>query len=470
MKRTTGRTTGISAWLRRNGFAVVGGAVGLGGIVWFQARGAGWHWYATLAVGILTFKLVASASYRQPRHVGYDPGTVAVIVPVLNEDPATWRSCLRSLVEQSRVPDEIWVIDDGSDTDESYRIAEAELHDQPGARVHRLVRNRGKRFAQAWALERSAAQVFVTVDSDTVVEHDAIAAGISSFANRRVRGVTGNVRVLNHSKNLLTRLIDLRYANAFLFDRAAYSAFGSVLCACGSLSFWRRDVLIDNLDDYTSQQFLGVTVPYGDDRRLTNYALTRGRVLFQEDAVAHTLVPERFGHFLRQQMRWNKSFFRETLWTLRNLGPRTWAWWFALTELVMWTGVPVVVLGITLVRMTTSGGLPAYLFLAYLALMAYIRSLRYVGSPGRALYYEVGVFLLAPLYGILQLGLLVPLRVASLLTLRGASWGTRSAVEVRLSAAEGMSHTTSASPPLAGPCAVRGDYVTPRVRTLQPTR
>ena len=31
-----------------------------------------------------------------------------------------------------------------------------------------------------------------------------------------------------------------------------------------------------------------------------------------------TAVPERLNHYLRQQSRWNRSFFRETLWCLRT--------------------------------------------------------------------------------------------------------------------------------------------------------
>jgi hypothetical protein len=55
------------------------------------------------------------------------------------------------------------------------------------------------------------------------------------------------------------------------------------------------------MPDFLSQTFLGVPAIFGDDRRLTNYVLLQGKVVFQETAVAWTAVPQRLGHFARQQ-------------------------------------------------------------------------------------------------------------------------------------------------------------------------
>ncbi len=50
------------------------------------------------------------------------------------------------------------------------------------------------------------------------------------------------------------------------------------------------------MPDFLSQTFLGVPAIFGDDRRLTNYALLEGKVVFQQTAVAWTAVPQRLGH------------------------------------------------------------------------------------------------------------------------------------------------------------------------------
>src|SRR5262249_45363353 len=144
----------------------------------------------------------------------------------------------------------------------------------------RLPENVGKRDALATGFRADTdADIFLCVDSDTVLDRDAIAAGLRPFTDERTTGVAGFVSAQNWSRNVLTRLIDLRYVAAFLAERAAYSFFGAVLCCCGSLAFYRADVVRANLDDFVDQRFLGRVATYGDDRRLTNYALRSGRVV-----------------------------------------------------------------------------------------------------------------------------------------------------------------------------------------------
>lgn len=60
--------------------------------------------------------------------------------------------------------------------------------------------------------------------SDTVLAEDALHEALKPFAEARVTVVTGLVLALSRRRNLLTRLTDLRYANSFLFERAAYSS------------------------------------------------------------------------------------------------------------------------------------------------------------------------------------------------------------------------------------------------------
>ena len=410
-------------------------AVAFGGVVAITAMtGGGIRHYGFIALGYLTVKLALSGRYRP--HAGdssVDGFSIAAIVPVYNEDPDAFERCLDSLLAQSRAFSEIWVIDDGSSSRACRNVAQRVLAGVAGARVHAFKTNKGKREAQAYAFRRSTADVFCTIDSDTVLDVNAVAEGVKPFANPKITAVTGNVRALNHRKNLLTKLIDLRYANAFLYERAAYSMLGSVLCACGSLSFWRSDVIKDNLDDFVSQTFLGIPVQYGDDRRLTNYALQRGKVVVQDSSVAFTVVPERVTHFVRQQLRWNKSFFRETLWVLRNFSPRRWVWWLSLAEIVVWAALSAGIVMATVVTPLLTGRLAVLYYLSYVAIMSYARSVKYLGASEASWTYQLYVFALSPVYAAMHVGLLIPLRVWSLCTLRQKGWGTRGTVEVALS-------------------------------------
>lgn len=390
--------------------------------------------YGAAALAYLAAKLALSLAYR-PSDI--EPGPVdgvAVILPFYNEDEAILRASLASILAQSRPADAIVVVDDGSASTACFEMAREMLagSSHPGAIVHRLSSNCGKRHAQAWAVRRIRSEIIITVDSDTVLDRDAFREGLRPFGDPEVQGVTGNVQVLNEGTNLLTHLTSVRYANAFLWERAAYSVAGAVLCACGSLSFWRRGVLADNLTDYTSQRFAGVSVMFGDDRRLTNYALTRGRVQFQDSAVAYTTVPERLHHYVRQQTRWNKSFFRETLWALRRFRPWSRVGLFSLGEIGLWCVFTLSLVGLVIVYPLWVGQLPSAWLLVFLSLMAYARSVRYLGSQRTPMRRQIGIYLLAPLYGLMHICLLTPIRVWSLLTLRRAGWGTRSRVEVTL--------------------------------------
>lgn len=393
-------------------------------------------------IGLLFLAVKLLLSSRRPAPPRADRSVdslrVVVLVPMYNEDPEIVRRSVRSLLSQTRVPDRIHVIDDGSSSTDAFDAVKDEVRDErTRVRLSRHRFNLGKRDALATAaqMERDA-DIFVTVDSDTVLDPGAIAALVGTFCDERVMGATALVRVLNRDRNVLTRLIDLRYANAFLLDRGFQSAFGSVLCACGSLAAWRSEVVLDNLYDFVHQRFLGQRCTYGDDRRLTNYALTRGNVVLVPDALAYTAAPERLGHYLRQQIRWSRSFIRESLWAVIRLPLNRPAVWLSLAELSSWVVLTAMLL-LTLVvtpalgakvTLTTCGA-----YVAFTALIAWLRSVRWFDAttPGERRPEQLTTFALAPLYAILHVFLLLPLRFVALATLRTTSWGTRKVVEVR---------------------------------------
>ncbi len=224
----------------------------------------------------------------------------------------------------------------------------------------------------------------------------------------------------NAATNLLTRLVDLRYWVAFSQERASHALFGAVLCCSGPMSMYRRRVLRTVWSRYAGQVFRGVPCTYGDDRHLTNLVLGEGwRTAFAPYAGCITSAPTTVPAYLRQQLRWNKSYYRELLWTLAFL-PRL-------------SRVMAVEVGVQAL-------LPFLLVLALLAALG--RSL--VEGPEVLVRYAVVVavmavlhclfalvrtrdprFLLFIAYGFLHAGLLVPVRVRALLTLDDNAWGTR---------------------------------------------
>ena len=367
---------------------------------------------------------------------------LTIVMPMHNEDPEFAVAAVMSMLAQSRPPNHLHVIDDDS-TDggaaaDAVAAALRRNADPSAWTLTRLRENLGKRAALAVGFRFDvAADIFLCVDSDTVLDPRAIEAGLRPFSDPRTSGVAGFVSAHNWSRNVLTRLIDLRYVSAFLAERAAYSFFGAVLCCCGSLAFYRADVVRANLEDFLDQRFLGRVATYGDDRRLTNYALRSGRVVLCASARASTAVPERFGHYVRQQVRWNKSFIRESLWVLGTFPLSANAFWLTLCEVFTWIVVTALFVFTLAIWPLTNSNRALLPFVAFIALAAYARNAVYLHDNRRSLRPRdrIAIFALAPLYGVLHLVVLSPLRFWSIATLRRTRWGTRQRVEVRYSAA-----------------------------------
>jgi hyaluronan synthase len=395
-------------------------------------------WYGTAVVFLIGAKLILSLLARPARDTPESRSTlrrayVAGIITCRNEDVTVFTLCLNAILTSTRLPNALTVVDDASSDPACGQVAYRyyEMFRAAGVdyAVLTLSENRGKRAGLAAGFARNwDADIYLCIDSDTIIAPNAVENALKPFARHRVHAVTGCVLAANRSRNLLTRLIDLRYAYAFLGERAAYSVMGSVLCACGSLALYRGITVRKYLDDFLSQHFLGRKCTYGDDRRLTYYCLREGQVVLAPDAVAWTLVPERMGHFLRQQLRWSKSFFRESLIMLGRMPPGRICWWLSLVEICSWCGFTSALIFSLAVRPAITGHFAGLTYLIAVLLLSYARSGHYAEAehPGLSWRSRWGTLLLAPLYGIIHMTLLLPLRLVALATLRDNSWGTRS--------------------------------------------
>jgi hyaluronan synthase len=343
-----------------------------------------------------------------------------VVVPVYNEDLQVVLDCLRAVDRQDYPRVEALVVDDGSlNREDLLEILEQFSSDR--FRVL-LKANTGKRHSQHAVLERARGEIVVTVDSDTLLDRNAISRIVEPFADPEIGAVTGDVRAENLSSNLLTRLIGYRYWTAFHQERAAQSLFAVVMCCSGPFSAYRREVLETVKDEYVTQRFLGETCTFGDDRHLTNLFLAAGtKVRFHARARCSTFVPTTLRQYVKQQVRWNKSFYREMLWTLRFAHRRHIYLGF---DLLLQAALPfmlVVALGSVLYQAMASG--PAHLA-NYLVLLVAI-------ALGRAMYGLVRTrdpgFLLFVVYGFIHVLVLMPVRLYALATLKRTGWGTRTA-------------------------------------------
>lgn len=395
-------------------------------------------WYGIAVFSVLLIKLLLSLRPRRPRALQRAaPGmnnNLHAIITLYNEDPGMIDRCLSSLLRQTVRPAQVTVVDDGSHTLDALQVVRGyvEIFRAAGMDlwITQFPQNLGKRHGLAHGFNRWEADVYLCIDSDTVLEPDAVACLMPEFDDPDVHSVTGLVLAHNRSRNLLTRLIDMRYQCAFLGERVAYSRFGSVLCACGSLVAYRGWVVRQHLEDFITQRFLGAECTYGDDRRLTYYALTEGKSVIQPAACAYTDVPSTLRKYLSQQLRWTKSFIRESVLLALKFRVRKAYWWLNLLELATWcaftSGLIVAVASAGVGAAANWEILGAYA--VYVSGASYVRSLHYLRradlpTPPLDRYLT---FLAAPAYALMNLTLLLPLRLYALVTLRRNGWGTRS--------------------------------------------
>src|SRR5665213_2251069 len=269
--------------------------------------------YSVCVASYILSRFLFSLFYRSKPDAGIEP-PIAIVMPGFNEQEAIADS-LRSLLALSYPPEklELIAVNDGS-TDgtlaEMQRVAE---ESSGRVRVIDFPENRGKRAAMAAGIRASVAEVIVFVDSDSVVEPDALRRLVQPLADPRIGAVCGHANVLNVRATWLTRMQAVRYFVAFRVVKAAESVFNAVTCCSGCFSAYRREAILPRMEWWESQRFLGVESTFGDDRSLTNCVLRDWRIVYEKRAVSHTIVPSTFRAFVTQQTRWKRSWTRESL-------------------------------------------------------------------------------------------------------------------------------------------------------------
>ncbi|MBB4380295.1 chitooligosaccharide synthase NodC [Bradyrhizobium sp. SBR1B] len=351
--------------------------------------------------------------------------TVDVIVPCFNEDPNTLVECLESIARQDYAGKlQVYVVDDGSANCDVVAPVHQLFASDPRFNIILLARNVGKRKAQIAAIRSSSGDLVLNVDSDTILAADVVTKLVLKMHDQAVGAAMGQLIASNRDQTWLTRLIDMEYWLACNEERAAQARFGAVMCCCGPCAMYRRSALNLLLDQYEAQFFRGKPSDFGEDRHLTILMLKAGfRTEYVPDAIAATVVPHSLRPYLRQQLRWARSTFRDTFLALRllpeldgyltldvigqNLGPILLAIssLAALAQLLIggsipwWTGLTIAAM--TMVRCSVA------------AVRA--RELRFVGF---AFHTPINIFLL------------LPLKAYALCTLSNSDWLSRKVTDV----------------------------------------
>ena len=242
--------------------------------------------------------------------------TCTVIVPAYNEGKLVYQTLLS--IANSDFPTQklqILAIDDGSKDDTWYWMNQAKKELGDRVTIYQQPDNKGKRHALYRGFNLGTGEIFVTIDSDSIIKPDTLRNMVSPFVvDENCGAVAGNVRVLNHKKAILPKMLNVSFVMSFEFVRSAESQLGSVLCTPGALAAYRSSSVFKCLPEWIEQTFMGQPSDIGEDRAMTNMILKQGqKVLFQRNALVLTDVPEKYKGLYKMFIRWGRSNVRENL-------------------------------------------------------------------------------------------------------------------------------------------------------------
>jgi len=259
---------------------------------------------------------------------------VTIMVAAFNEEDFI-DDCLSSLRNQSYPNFEVIVVNDAS-TDATKNIL-ANYATDDRFKIINLETNVGKKKALGAAILEARGTVFVFTDSDSVIESRAVERVVDIFKTQpNIGAISGHTRAYNADTNLLTRIQDTWYEGQFSIRKAYESSFGAVSCVSGPLAAFRRAAVFNLIPLWINDTFLGSEFKFATDRGKTALVLGSKRfhplvrrlypdspflasetylphdwqVVYSQSARALTNVPDSFGSFLKQQIRWKKSFVR----------------------------------------------------------------------------------------------------------------------------------------------------------------
>lgn len=277
---------------------------------------------------------------------------MSILVPAYNEEPVIVDS-VRALLAARYPLHEVLVVNDGSkdatlaELIRAYalvpvaRVPRANLPTEDVVQVYqcpfdeRLVvvdkRNGGKADAINAALNYARYPLFCTIDSDTIIDDDALLRLVRPFQDEPETVACGGVvRIVNGSVVEDGRVVDVRtphglleniqiveYLRAFLAGRAGWARLNALMIISGAFGVFRREIVVaaGGYDRNTVGEDAELVV------RLHRYCRDHEipyRVQFLADPVCWTQAPFDRRVLARQRDRWHRGLL-ELLWKHRGM-------------------------------------------------------------------------------------------------------------------------------------------------------
>lgn len=251
--------------------------------------------------------------------------------------------------------------------------------------------------------------IVMALDGDTSFDRDMVRRAVARFRDPGIVAVAGTLRVRNVRRNLLTRLQALDYLLFRQFVRTGLGEFNIVNNIPGAHGIFRAAFLrVVGGWDTGSAEDVDLAL------RIKKYFHRRPdlRIASDPHVISHTDVPERWGDFLRQRLRWEGDpaylYLRKHL---NSLSPAIMGWrnflfcmWYGLTFQITMPLLLILSLLYLLLFTTMEIG-SLILLLAYglylaIAAMLYVLHLLLVSERRRE---DMRLFWLLPIYPVFVL-------------------------------------------------------------------
>jgi len=216
---------------------------------------------------------------------------ITILIPCYNEEK-TIKACIESCLFQTRKPDQILVVDDGS-TDKSAKVLAGFGKKVTVVKTPKNTGNKSK--AQQYGLNYVTGDVFITTDADTILHCNFVRRIEKDFEDRQVLAVAGYVKSLKH--NWLTACREIDYVVTQEIHKKAQSIIDAVYVIPGCSSAFRTKTFKKYItfDHDTLTEDLDFTYKMHEKDL---------KILYDSKAIVYTQDPAALGSYTKQMIRW----------------------------------------------------------------------------------------------------------------------------------------------------------------------
>lgn len=262
--------------------------------------------FSFISVYVQIFFLVTFLEKR--RHIVKNPEnlellrypTITIAVPVYNEE-STISKTVESLLSLDYPKDKIkiYIVDDGS-KDNTWNIIQKFIDNPNVVLLHK--ENGGKHTAVNLAIEKTDAEFFGCLDSDSLVHPQALKRILKYFENdARTMAVAPSI-IVNNPNNIIQHAQSIEY-DMSIYTKKMLGFLGGIHVAPGPFSIFRKRVF-DELGPYRKAHNT-------EDQEIALRMQEHGyKIDHCPDAFVYTNTPSSVMKLYRQRLRWIYGFIK----------------------------------------------------------------------------------------------------------------------------------------------------------------